>query len=73
MTSSQQQPTISAEFPYKKQRLQVLGHDMAYVEVGQGDPTVLLHGNPTVLPVAQRAAPPRALRTLHRTGPARHG
>ena len=40
-------PTISAEFPYEKQRLQVLGHNMAYVEVGQGDPIVLLHGNPT--------------------------
>jgi len=40
-------PTISAEFPYEKQRLRVLGHDMAYVEVGQGDPIVLLHGNPS--------------------------
>jgi haloalkane dehalogenase len=45
--SSQQSPTISAEFPYEKKRLQVLGHDMAYVEVGQGDSIVLLHGNPT--------------------------
>ena len=26
---------------------QVLGRTMAYVEVGQGDPIVLLHGNPT--------------------------
>jgi haloalkane dehalogenase len=47
VTSSQQSPTISAAFPYGKQRLQVLGHDMAYVEVGRGDPIVLLHGNPT--------------------------
>jgi len=38
---------ISAAFPYRKQRQQVLGHEMAYVEVGQGDPIVLLHGNPT--------------------------
>ena len=38
---------ISAEFPYQKQRRQVLGQKMAYVEVGQGDPIVLLHGNPT--------------------------
>jgi haloalkane dehalogenase len=45
--SSQQSPTISAEFPYEKKRLQVLGREMAYVEVGQGDPIVLLHGNPT--------------------------
>jgi haloalkane dehalogenase len=39
--------TISAAFPYKKQRRRVLGREMAYVEVGEGDPIVLLHGNPT--------------------------
>jgi len=38
---------ISAAFPYHKQRRRVLGREMAYVEVGQGDPIVLLHGNPT--------------------------
>ena len=38
---------ISAEFPYKKRRIPVLGHMMAVVEVGEGDPIVLLHGNPT--------------------------
>jgi len=38
---------ISAAFPYQKQRRQVLGQEMAYVEVGEGDPIVLLHGNPT--------------------------
>jgi haloalkane dehalogenase len=38
---------ISAEFPYQKQRRLVLGREMAYVEVGEGDPIVLLHGNPT--------------------------
>src|SRR5215467_8557163 len=37
----------SAAFPYQKQRRRVLGREMAYVEVGQGDPIVLLHGNPT--------------------------
>jgi haloalkane dehalogenase len=37
----------SALFPYTKQRRQVLGLEMAYVEVGEGDPIVLLHGNPT--------------------------
>jgi haloalkane dehalogenase len=46
-TNSPQLPTISAAFPYEKQRLQVLGRQMAYVEIGQGDPIVLLHGNPT--------------------------
>jgi haloalkane dehalogenase len=45
----QEKPTdpISATLPYPKQRRRVLGHEMAYVEVGQGDPIVLLHGNPT--------------------------
>lgn len=38
---------ISATFPYQKQRRRILGHEMAYVEVGKGDPIVLLHGNPT--------------------------
>ena len=38
---------ISAAFPYRKQRRRVLGREMAYVEVGAGDPIVLLHGNPT--------------------------
>ena len=36
-----------SETRYEKKRLQVLGHTMAYVEVGQGDPIVFLHGNPT--------------------------
>jgi haloalkane dehalogenase len=38
---------ISAAFPYKKQWQRVHGSEMAYVEVGEGDPIVLLHGNPT--------------------------
>ena len=39
--------TISAAFPYQKHRRRVLVSEMAYVEVGQGDPIVLLDGNPT--------------------------
>ena len=38
---------ISAAFPYQKKRRRILGSEMAYVEVGEGDPIVLLHGNPT--------------------------
>jgi len=38
---------ISPKFPYPKRRLRVLGSEMAYVEAGEGDPIVLLHGNPT--------------------------
>jgi len=32
---------------YQKKYLEVLGSKMAYIEVGEGDPIVLLHGNPT--------------------------
>ncbi|GIX48147.1 MAG: haloalkane dehalogenase 3 [Candidatus Tectimicrobiota bacterium] len=38
---------MRTDLPYPKKRLQVLGHTMAYVEIGEGDPIVLLHGNPT--------------------------
>jgi len=38
---------ISAAFPYQKQRRRIFDREMAYVETGQGDPIVLLHGNPT--------------------------
>jgi haloalkane dehalogenase len=38
---------ISVEFPFTKQRVAVHGRQMAYVDVGDGDPIVLLHGNPT--------------------------
>jgi len=38
---------IPAAFPYQKRRRQVLGRAMAYVEVGEGDFIVLMHGNAT--------------------------
>src|SRR5260370_31040323 len=38
---------ISEVMPYEKQFLKVFGYAMAYVDIGQGDPIVFLHGNPT--------------------------
>lgn len=38
---------ISAEFPYKPAYESVLGSKIAYIDEGQGDPILLLHGNPT--------------------------
>lgn len=38
---------ISAADPNPRQRVQVDGVEMAYVDVGSGDPIVFLHGNPT--------------------------
>jgi len=33
--------------PLDKKKIEILGHQMAYHERGEGDPIVLLHGNPT--------------------------
>ena len=38
---------ISADARYLKNRVGVGGRQMAYLEVGEGDPIVFLHGNPT--------------------------
>jgi haloalkane dehalogenase len=40
---------ISAEFPFQKQKVEILGSRIAYVDVGasEGYATVFLHGNPT--------------------------
>ena len=38
---------ISSAFAFEKKKLTVNGRTMAYIEVGEGDPIVLLHGNPT--------------------------
>jgi haloalkane dehalogenase len=38
---------ISAQMPYEKKYQQVNGKKIAYVDVGEGAPIVLLHGNPT--------------------------
>jgi haloalkane dehalogenase len=39
--------SISAADPFARKRVDVLGSHMAYVDEGQGDPIVLIHGNPT--------------------------
>jgi haloalkane dehalogenase len=49
---SQQPPpppeaTISAEFPFESRYVEVLGSKLHYVEEGEGDPILFLHGNPT--------------------------
>ena len=41
------QRPISPAFPYDMERLPVLDAEVAYVDLGQGDPIVFLHGNPT--------------------------
>jgi len=53
---------ISAADPYPRWRIPVLDTDMAYIESGQGEPVVFLHGNPTssylwrnIIPSIERA------------------
>ncbi len=38
---------IGAESRYDQKRFSVLDSEMAYIEAGEGDPIVLIHGNPT--------------------------
>jgi haloalkane dehalogenase len=40
-------PSISADFPFESKYIDVLGSKMHYVDEGQGDPILFLHGNPT--------------------------
>ena len=40
-------PAISAEFPYEHRTVEVLGSRIAYVDEGEGDPILFIHGNPT--------------------------
>jgi haloalkane dehalogenase len=37
----------SADFPFDLKRTRVHDAEMAYIDVGEGDPIVFLHGNPT--------------------------
>lgn len=39
--------TISADFPFESKYLDVHGSKMHYVDEGEGDPILFLHGNPT--------------------------
>ena len=41
-------PTPAAD-TYERNRVTVLDEEMAYVDVGEGDPVLSLHGNPTSL------------------------
>jgi haloalkane dehalogenase len=39
--------TMSDQYPYEKKYKSIFGKRMAYLEHGEGDPIVFLHGNPT--------------------------
>jgi len=39
--------SISAEFPFESRFVEVNGHNIHYVEKGEGKPILFIHGNPT--------------------------
>lgn len=52
---------ISAAFPFEPRFVEIEGHTMHYVEQGEGDPILFLHGNPewsyiwrNIIPIAAR-------------------
>ena len=40
-------PAISSEFPFEAHHVEIKGSKMHYVDEGEGDPILFLHGNPT--------------------------
>jgi haloalkane dehalogenase len=46
MAAAERTP-VPADDPLPRSRIQIGDHEMAYVDVGRGDPIVFLHGNPT--------------------------
>lgn len=40
-------PTISTQFPYDSKYIKVHNANLHYVDLGQGDPILFVHGNPT--------------------------
>src|SRR5918996_58983 len=45
--SLSQQQNISARFPFESNYVDVLGSQMHYIDEGEGDPILFIHGNPT--------------------------
>ena len=42
-----QTDAISADFPFESKFIDVLGSRMHYIDEGEGEPILFLHGNPT--------------------------
>lgn len=49
LSANAQEPAagISAEFPFESKYVEVLGARIHYIEEGEGDPVLFIHGNPT--------------------------
>ena len=44
-TSPCETPEIAADFPYESKFIEVLGSTMHYIDVGEGEPILFIHGN----------------------------
>jgi haloalkane dehalogenase len=51
---------VTANWRDRKSSTDVLGHEMAYIDEGEGDPIVFLHGNPTSSYLWRTVIPPLA-------------
>ncbi|MDX1568551.1 MAG: alpha/beta fold hydrolase, partial [Longimicrobiales bacterium] len=40
-------PGISSDFPFESRYVEILGSEMHYIDEGEGEPILFLHGNPT--------------------------
>ena len=58
---------------HHRRRVRVLDTDMSYVDVGDGDPIVFLHGNHVVLSLAQHHSLSPRTRAVPGPGSGRHG
>ena len=50
--------TISADYPFESRYVDVLGATMHYIEQGEGQPFLFLHGNPTWSYLWRNIVPP---------------
>src|SRR5918996_3360710 len=46
-TSLPHQQNISTKFPFESSYVELLGSKMHYIDDGEGDPILFIHGNPT--------------------------
>jgi pimeloyl-ACP methyl ester carboxylesterase len=65
---------MTASDPHPRKRVAVLDTEMSYVDVGEGEPIVFLHGNPTSsYPLAERYSARQRHWTVSCSRLGRHG
>jgi haloalkane dehalogenase len=64
---------ISPEFPFESRFIEVHGSRMHYLDEGEGDPILFLHGNPTSSYLWRNVIPHVTVRPRDRSGSDRDG